>query len=159
MANAETILLVEDDALVLDGLMDVVQRSNYVALTATNGLEAVAVLEDSSPDLIIADVVMPRMNGYQLYHRVRSNPVWRFIPFIFLSAKGESEDVRYGNEVGADDYLKKSIDVDDLMATIMGNWNDTDRSSRGWSSPHTRKAAGNIASAASWWSTFPAIKC
>jgi DNA-binding NarL/FixJ family response regulator len=60
------------------------------------------------------------MNGYQFFQRVRSNPEWLWIPFIFLSAKGEGEDVRLGRELGADDYLHKPIDAEDLIAAVIG---------------------------------------
>ena len=64
--------------------------------------------------------MMPRMNGYQLHQRVSNNPEWVWIPFLFLSAKDEEEDVRFGKELGVDDYLMKPIEPEDLIAAVMG---------------------------------------
>ena len=64
--------------------------------------------------------MMPGMNGYQLYQRVRKNPEWLWIPFIFLTAKDEAEDIRFGKELGADDYLMKPIRPEDLIAAVIG---------------------------------------
>ncbi len=120
MNDHQTILVVDDEPTVLDSLADVLRLSGYRVLAAMHGLEALSILQSTLPDLIVADVMMPRMNGYQLYHRVRSNPDWNWIPFIFLTAKGEPEDVRYGKEVGADDYLSKPIEPEDLVAAVAG---------------------------------------
>jgi DNA-binding NarL/FixJ family response regulator len=70
--------------------------------------------------LIIADIMMPEMNGYQFYQRVRQSQERLLIPFIFLSAKGEAEDIRFGKELGVDDYLMKPVRPEDLIATILG---------------------------------------
>jgi DNA-binding response OmpR family regulator len=70
--------------------------------------------------LILADVAMPRMNGYQLYQRVRENPEWMAIPFIFLTARAMDSDIRYGKELGADDYLTKPFEPEDLFAAVRG---------------------------------------
>ena len=141
MHEAETILVVDDETSILDNLADLLALSNFQVLTAGDGLDALAILEVSSPDLIIADVMMPRMNGYQLYHRVRANPAWRFIPFIFLTAKRETEDIRYGKEVGADDYLCKPIEADDLLAVVAGKLQRYQQIRRGVEpSDHSRRA-------------------
>ena len=64
--------------------------------------------------------MMRGMNGYQLYQRVRQNPEWLWIPFIFLTAKAEVEDIRFGKELGVDDYLTKPVDPENLIATVRG---------------------------------------
>jgi DNA-binding response OmpR family regulator len=64
--------------------------------------------------------MMPDMNGYQFYLRVRQNPAWLHIPFLFLTAKGQSEDIRYAKEMGIDDYLTKPIEAEDLVAAVRG---------------------------------------
>jgi len=77
-------------------------------------------MESQRPDLILADIMMPRMNGYQFFQRVRSNKDWAWIPVIFLSAKGAGEDIRFGKEMGVDDYLQKPIEAEDLIAAVIG---------------------------------------
>jgi DNA-binding response OmpR family regulator len=119
MVDQQVILVVEDESVILDSLSDILRVHGFQVLKAANGLEAMALLQDSSPDLILADIMMPEMNGHQLYERVRQNPEWMLIPFIFLTAKGQAEDARFGKEMGAYDYLMKPIDADDLIAALL----------------------------------------
>jgi len=115
-----TILVVEDDPAVAEGIRRTIKADGLEARVAKDGMEALAFLEQATPDLIIADIMMPSMNGYQLYQRIRQNPDWVWIPFIFLTARAEIEDIRYGKELGVDDYLTKPIEPEDLQAAIRG---------------------------------------
>jgi DNA-binding response OmpR family regulator len=119
MVDQQVILVVEDESVILDSLSDILRVHGFQVLKATNGLEALALLQDYSPNLILADIMMPEMDGYQLYDRVRQKPEWMLIPFIFLTAKDQVGDGRFGKETGADDYLMKPIDADDLIAAIL----------------------------------------
>jgi DNA-binding response OmpR family regulator len=78
------------------------------------------VLEQEPVDLILADIAMPEMNGYQLYERVRSNPRLAIVPFVLLTARKLDSDIRYGKELGVDDYLTKPIRSADLLASVRG---------------------------------------
>jgi len=118
--SQETILIVDDDKTLATGLNLTLQAEGFQVLTAGNGLEALAIMEASHIDLILADVAMPRMNGYQLLERVRQNPEWVAIPFLLLTGRAMDSDVRYGKELGVDDYLTKPIDPDDLLASVRG---------------------------------------
>jgi DNA-binding response OmpR family regulator len=120
MPEPRTILVVDDEPVLLDSLADILQLEGFSVLKASNGLEALDLLQDQTPHLILTDIMMPGMNGYQLYQRVRKNPEWLWIPFIFLTAKGEAEDIRFGKELGADDYLMKPILPEDLVAAVIG---------------------------------------
>lgn len=120
MPEQKTILVVDDDLSMLDNLADILELNGFRVLKASDGLQALETLQEQNPDLILADVMMPEMNGYQLYQRVRRIPKFIQIPFIFLTARGEIEDVRFGKELGADDYLLKPIQAEDLMAVILG---------------------------------------
>jgi DNA-binding NarL/FixJ family response regulator len=120
MPEPRTILVVDDEFAILDSLADILQLEGFSVLKASNGLQALDILREQIPDLIIADVMMPEMSGYHLYQRVRQTPKHLHIPFIFLTAKGEAEDIRFGKELGADDYLLKPIHAEDLMAAILG---------------------------------------
>ena len=102
----------------LNSTADVLRLSGYRTITAENGLEALQTLQTVAPDLIIADIMMPEMDGYQFFDAVRENPAWLSIPFIFLSAKGQKLDIRKGYMLGADDYITKPFEINDLMLTI-----------------------------------------
>jgi DNA-binding response OmpR family regulator len=115
-----SILIVDDEPRLQDSIRTALEAAEYNVLTANDGVEALSVLQSHPVDLILADVAMPRMNGYQLYERVRESPHWTVIPFIFLTARALDSDVRYGKELGADDYLTKPFEPDDLLATVRG---------------------------------------
>ncbi len=119
--NTETsILVVDDEPDLLDNVSLALEADGYRVLTANDGNQALTVLESQPVDLILADVAMPDMNGYQLYERVRENPHWVATPFIFLSARTLDSDIRYGKELGVDDYLTKPIRAADLLAVVRG---------------------------------------
>jgi two-component system, sensor histidine kinase and response regulator len=119
----ETILVVEDDAALLDGLRDILEFSGYEIMTARNGYEGLAALEQRLPDLIVSDINMPRMDGYEFYGQVRAHPDWISVPFIFLTAKGEKADVRRGKMLGADDYITKPFEEADLIVAVQAKLN------------------------------------
>lgn len=118
--DASTILIVDDEPGLLENIELALEAEGYQVLTAGDGLEALAILAAQPIELILADIEMPRMNGYQLYERVRQQPQYAFIPFIFLSARAMDTDVRYGKELGVDDYLTKPFRVSDLIAVVYG---------------------------------------
>ena len=122
MPNA-TLLVVEDDFAMLEGLRDILELSGYAVLTARNGLEGLAALKQNLPDLILSDINMPRMDGYQFYSQVRATPEWVSIPFIFLTAKAEKTDIRLGKSLGADDYLTKPFEEADLLVAVQAKLN------------------------------------
>jgi two-component system sensor histidine kinase/response regulator len=117
-----TILLVEDEWFLLEGLRDLLSvfGSEYdlKILTARDGQEALKILEASEPDLIISDITMPRMDGYEFLNQARKNPAWLHIPIIFLTARGEREDVLRGRRSGAEEYITKPYDAKELFAVI-----------------------------------------
>jgi CheY-like chemotaxis protein len=109
MNSNPAILVVDDEPDLLDNIGMALEYEEFNILAARNGVEALVTLESQPVDLILADVAMPDMNGYQLYERVRQNPNWGAIPFIFLTARKMNSDIRYGKELGVDDYLTKPI--------------------------------------------------
>lgn len=120
MSESATILVVEDQLVMLENLRVSLELSGYRVLTAQDGIEALNVLAAESVDLILADVAMPRMNGYQLYERLSASSEWAAIPFIFVTARALDSDVRYGKELGVDDYLTKPLQLEDLLASVQG---------------------------------------
>jgi len=120
MVNTASILIVEDDLSVRSAIEDMLQVNGFRVRGAANGFEALALMREEPPDLILADIIMPEMNGYQLFSRVREKAAWLWIPFIFLTAKDDAGDVRYGRELGVDDYIKKPFEPEDLLAVVRG---------------------------------------
>lgn len=114
------ILVVEDNLPMLAGIHDMLEMAGYRALTAPDADSALRLLENHRPDLILSDIMMPGLDGYEFYHRVRQCPEWVDIPFIFLTARGEKTDVRRGKELGADDYITKPFEKEDLLAAVRG---------------------------------------
>lgn len=114
------ILVVEDDEDLLFDEMLILELNSFEGISASNGKEALDKLKSMEriPDLIISDIMMPIMNGYDFYKVVSSNPKWKTIPFIFLSAKSSPEDIRFGKYLGVDDYMTKPFTEDDLIDKI-----------------------------------------
>ncbi len=98
------------------------EANNFQVMTATHGKNALKVLKSLSdiPDLIISDIMMPIMDGYDFFKAVSNNPLWNRIPFLFLSALSSPGDVRLGKMLGVDDYLTKPFKDKDLLASISG---------------------------------------
>ncbi len=136
-----TILVVDDEPDLLDNISLALEVEAYHVLTAGDGIEAVAALKSHPVSLILADIAMPNMNGYQLYERVRENPKWVAIPFIFLSARTMDSDIRYGKELGVDDYLTKPIRAADLLAAVRGKLKRAQQLSRSMSASQPASAA------------------
>lgn len=120
MEEKATLLVVEDDVHLLQGIRDILEIEGYQVWTAASGLDGLDVLGkmDVPPDLIISDIMMPRMDGYQFFEAVRATDKWVEIPFIFLTAKGEKQDVRRGWRLGADEYIVKPMDPEDLLVIV-----------------------------------------
>jgi CheY-like chemotaxis protein len=116
------ILIVEDNSDLLFNIELILKSNKFNPITARNGKDALKILSrlDIPPDIIISDIMMPELDGYEFFKEVSSDPRWNSIPFIFLSAKSSPEDVRLGKLLGADDYITKPFDEKDLLAIISG---------------------------------------
>jgi len=115
-----TILVVEDDLHLMEGIRDILEINGYEVWTATNGIDGLQVLQSrpKAPDLIVSDIMMPHMDGYDFFEAVRAEESWVRIPFIFLTAKGEREDVKRGKRMGVEDYVTKPFDADELLVAV-----------------------------------------
>ncbi|MEP3430436.1 MAG: response regulator [Roseibium sp.] len=119
MSDKATILCVEDETLLLEDLRDELADEGYRVLTAGDGKAALEILMTEQPDLIICDMMMPRMDGPSLLKHIRSNlRKLSHVPFIFLTAKATRDDLIAGKRLGVDDYLTKPVDYDLLLATV-----------------------------------------
>jgi DNA-binding LytR/AlgR family response regulator len=114
----KTILLIEDDPDVLRNLEVLLRQEKYNIIKAINGFEGVSLAKENIPDLIVCDILMPKMNGYEVLQALLLDPATNTIPFLFLTAKAEIKDIRKGMGLGADDYLIKPYDIDDLLNAI-----------------------------------------
>lgn len=112
------ILLVEDNKRLKKNLLFMLQMRGFETIGAENGKEALAIVKEHRPDLIISDVMMPDMNGHDLLVALRTLGTTLTIPLIFLTAKGNMIDIRFGMMLGADDYLVKPVDLEELVKVI-----------------------------------------
>lgn len=117
MVGKAHILIVDDDPDKLNLLKFALTQAGYQVRTAHDGEEGLAAISSFDPDLIVSDIMMPRMNGYELARRIRANPQTRFIPIILQTAAGSrAEDQRLGSEVGALGFITDPTDLDLLLA-------------------------------------------
>ncbi|WP_299210149.1 response regulator [uncultured Dokdonia sp.] len=114
----KTILLIEDDTALRENTAELLMLSNYDVITAANGVLGIAAAKEKLPDLIICDIMMPMADGYEVLETLSSDSKTRQIPFIFLSAKTEHKEIRKGMNLGADDYLTKPFEEEDLISAV-----------------------------------------
>jgi DNA-binding NarL/FixJ family response regulator len=112
------LLLIEDEAAMRELTATALELEGYGVHTAANGPDGVEMARRHRPDLILCDIMMPGMDGYEVLAALRADPGLCQIPFIFLTAKGEKKDLRHGMVSGADDYLTKPLALDDLLGAI-----------------------------------------
>ena len=110
----ETILIVEDDPAMLRGLKDNFEFKDYRVLTAADGEQGLNAALDKKPDLIILDIMLPKINGYEVCRLIRQEKL--DMPIIMLTAKGEESDIILGLNLGADDYVTKPFSIKELLA-------------------------------------------
>ena len=116
--DQKQLLLIDDDPNLILLVKDYLEFRGYQVTTAENGREALEILEGETPDMIICDVMMPEMDGYSLVKHVRDNPKTSWIPVLFLSAKGQSQDRVKGLNTGADVYMVKPFEPEELVAQV-----------------------------------------
>ncbi|CAN5425544.1 N/A [soil metagenome] len=112
------ILLIEDEEQIRKNLLEILHIKGFLVTAAVDGLEGVKLAQQQPPDLILCDIMMPQLTGYQVVEHIRTQESLSSIPFIFLTAKSEMVDLRRGMELGADDYLTKPFSTKDLLAAI-----------------------------------------
>ncbi len=112
------ILLIEDDKALRENTEELLALSGYSVVTAPNGRIGIATAKDAMPDLIVCDIMMPEIDGYGVLQNLSSDEKTKHIPFIFLSAKTEHKEIRKGMDLGADDYLTKPFEEEDLMSAV-----------------------------------------
>lgn len=109
------VLIVDDELSIIKFLRANLESSGYQVLTAMNGVEAIQTFEMELPDLVILDIMMPEMDGFEVYRRIRE---WSQIPIIMLSARGDESDKVKCLDLGADDYITKPFGAKELIARV-----------------------------------------
>ncbi len=117
------ILLVEDDASLRENMEELLDLSGFLVSSASNGRKAIELAKKEIPDLVLCDIMMPEMDGYTVLENLSSHKETCHIPFVFVSAKTEHHDVRKGMNLGADDYLTKPFEEEELLDTINSRLN------------------------------------
>jgi DNA-binding response OmpR family regulator len=114
------ILLVDDSSTILMMEKLILKKGPYELTMAGDGAEAVAAAQAERPDLILMDVVMPKVDGFEACRRLRADPATKAIPVIMVTTRGEAENMELGFGVGANDYLTKPINGLELLAKVKG---------------------------------------
>ncbi|EDM45174.1 transcriptional regulator [unidentified eubacterium SCB49] len=114
----KTILLIEDDTALRENTAELLELSDYHVLSAPNGKIGIEIATSELPNLIVCDIMMPVVDGYGVIEAVSQNPKTAHIPFIFLSAKTEHKEIRKGMNLGADDYLTKPFEEEELISAV-----------------------------------------
>ena len=112
------LLLIEDDLVLRENIAEILLFSDFDVITASNGLEGVALAKSNIPDIIISDIMMPELNGHEVLDILANDKCTKFIPFIFLSAKIKRKDVRKGMNMGANDFITKPFEEEELISAI-----------------------------------------
>ena len=114
----KTILVVEDNDMMRENTSEILQLSNYAVVSATNGRQGLELALDEHPDLIICDIMMPEMDGLELLRKVRSTDSIKKTPFVLVSARAEKSDIIEGFDHGANEYLTKPFEGDELLSVV-----------------------------------------
>jgi DNA-binding response OmpR family regulator len=112
------ILLIEDDTVLRENTAELLELSDFKVITVSDGKQGLKAAKTNPPDLIICDIMMPELDGYEVLANLSKNHKTKYIPFIFLSAKTEHQDIRKGMNLGADDYITKPFTEDELLSAI-----------------------------------------
>lgn len=132
MASKRKILIIEDEKDLVLGLEDAFGFEGYEVRSADTGEKGMDLVEEMNPDLLILDLMLPGMNGYQVCSRVRASD--RVTPILILSARSQENDIIRGLEAGADDYVTKPFSVGELLARVRAIFRRLDTSNKRWSS-------------------------
>jgi DNA-binding NarL/FixJ family response regulator len=112
------ILIVDDDITLRTAMIRYLQNRGYSVQSAGSGVEGLSLFEQDPPDLVVSDVMMPEMDGYEFCRRLRATRLGQLVPFIFLSSRKDLDDRVQGHQIGADDYLVKPFEPKELVAKI-----------------------------------------
>ncbi len=112
------ILIVDDEPNIVISLEYLMKREGWQTVVAVDGEAALAAMREAAPDLVVLDIMLPKMNGFDVCQRIREEPGWRGVKILMLTAKGRDTEVARGLRLGADAYVTKPFSTKDLMARI-----------------------------------------
>ncbi|MCP5497906.1 MAG: response regulator [Leptospiraceae bacterium] len=112
------ILVIDDSSVIKIKITSILEMEGHEVLSAEEGKTGIQLAKSNLPDLILCDIMMPEMDGYQVFQELKKNKETSTIPFLFLSAKADKSDLRIGMNLGADDYLTKPFEIDDLLKAV-----------------------------------------
>jgi two-component system, OmpR family, alkaline phosphatase synthesis response regulator PhoP len=115
---SKKILIIEDDPSFSRAINHIIQKEGYDVITANNGLTGLRMAQEEKPDLLVLDVMLPGLDGFEICFRLRRDPPTASLPIIMLSAKGQDSDKVTGLKVGANEYLTKPVDRELLLEKI-----------------------------------------
>lgn len=118
MHNKAQIVIIDDEKVIRENLSEYLTEFGFKTILAENGLEGVQKVIDKKPDLIICDIDMPGLNGYEVYGQIQQLPELSITPFIFLTAKSSANELRQGMQLGADDYITKPFKLSDILHSV-----------------------------------------
>lgn len=114
----KNILIVDDEQDIVESLKFVLETAGYNCYTAFDGEEGLRLAKEIMPDLIILDVMMPKINGYKISRLLKYDSKYKKIPILMITARSQEEDKLIGEETGADEYITKPFDLDDVLKQV-----------------------------------------
>jgi DNA-binding NarL/FixJ family response regulator len=136
----KTVLVIEDEPEMRRNIARLLKLEGYNALAAENGRAGLDAMRQTKPDLVLCDVMMPVMDGHEVLRALRQDPELRSIPFVFLTARGEKSDLRGGMNLGADDYLTKPVENEELLAAVAARLHRAEQTARRGFAPNFSSA-------------------
>lgn len=115
---SKTILIVDDEAYIVTSLEYVMQSAGFEVAVAYDGEEALEKVAETAPALVILDLMMPKLDGFEVCQKIRENPLWKDIRIIILTAKGRDTERKKGMSLGADDYMTKPFSTRDILNRV-----------------------------------------
>jgi two-component system aerobic respiration control protein ArcA len=116
--NSKTILVVDDESVIRNAIKRIFEKQNYRVLVAKDAMELSKIIEDTTLDLILLDIGLPWVDGYELCNLIKSNTTLKNLPVVFISGNKTEEDIRKGFEMGCDEYITKPFEVEDLERVV-----------------------------------------
>lgn len=114
----QLILVIEDETNIRKDIVRILSLNNFNTIDTDNGYIAIEIIKEKKPDLIISDIMMPILDGISIFNKISEDEEISSIPFLFLTAKSSKDDIRFGMNIGADDYITKPFDIKDLINAV-----------------------------------------
>lgn len=116
--DPKVLLVIEDDETMRSAMKRIFEMDGFIVKMAADGMELSGILDDTSPDLILMDIGLPWLNGFELAQMLKEHKDLKKIPLIFVSGKTSEEDIKRAFEIGADDFIKKPFEIEKLKKTV-----------------------------------------